>query len=154
MQKELVLKKALLERFVDECRNKFPKKAFGYFISSSKGGSPEDFIMFRDDVRNEWKSKFEEYGNYYVLHDDAGFLATEEEMYEVHKILSQRKMHIVGIYHSHQRHPAIFSTVDIDLHPSENIWHLIISLRNKDNPQIKAFSVKNSMPSELKIVSE
>lgn len=153
MENGLVIKAGVLERFIEECRKKYPKKAFGYFISSEKGGNPEDFIMFKEDVRNEWKSEFEEYGNYYVLHDDAGFLATEEEVYSVHKQLAKAKMHVVGVYHSHQRHPAIFSTVDIDLHPSEQLWHLIISLRNIDNPQIKAFRVVNGMPSELKVVS-
>ena len=48
-------------------------------------------------------------------------------------------MYVVGIFHSHQRHPAIFSSVDVDLHPSINLWHLIILLRKFDYPEIKVF---------------
>lgn len=60
-------------------------------------------------------------------------------------------MKIVGVYHSHQRHPAVFSTVDVDLHPSEKIWHLIISLRNFNMPQLKAFALNKGQVSELEI---
>lgn len=152
MQNEIIFEKSLFDKFVCECKEKYPRKAFGYFISSKQGGNPEDFIMFENDIRNEWKDTFEQYGNYYVNNSDAGFLATEEEIVKVHRILAKRKKFIVGVYHSHQRHPAIFSTVDIDLHPSEKMWHIIISLRNFENPQIKAFSLEDGVPKELDIV--
>lgn len=58
------------------------------------------------------------------------------------------------MFHSHQRHPAIFSKVDVDLHPSNNIWHLIISLRNIEYPEIKVFSLKNSKVKELRVLLE
>lgn len=151
MKNELIFGKDLLDRFVLQVKEKYPQKAFGYFVSSEEGGQPDDFIMFKDDVRDDWKTTFEEYGDYYVRNKDAGFLATDKEMYEVYKELERRRKYIVGVYHSHQRHPAIFSTVDIDLHPSEELWHLIISLRNVDMPQIKAFAVKENLPVELSI---
>ena len=129
MKKEIYISKNLMRRFISECIKKYPQKAFGYFISSEKDGNPIDYIMFKNDIRNAWKEQFEKYGNYYKIHADAGFLATEEETYCIYKELKERNMRVVGVFHSHQRHPAIFSKVDIDLHPSTNLWHLIISLR-------------------------
>ena len=152
MCKELIISKELTERFKKEVKDKYPKKAFGYFLSSKPGGQPDDFVMFNNDVRNKWKDNFEEYGNYYVRNEDARFLSTEEEIYEMNQKIKEMKKYIVGVYHSHQRHPAIFSTVDVDLHPSEKLWHLIISLRNFDMPQIKAFHINNGIVSEMKSV--
>ena len=151
MIKDVLFDETLLDRFVKEVKEKYPKKAFGFFISDTEGGQPVDFIMFNDDVRNEWKDEFEKYGQYYVSHEDAGFLATEEETYEFTKKIQAMNMKIVGVYHSHQRHPAVFSTVDVDLHPSEKIWHLIISLRNFNMPQLKAFALNKGQVSELEI---
>lgn len=151
MDNEILFSKEILQRFESEVKKRYPKKAFGYFLSSEINGQPDDFIMFNNDVRNTWKEEFEEYGKYYIRNDDAGFLSTEEEVYEVTKKIQAMNKIIVGVYHSHQRHPAIFSSVDIDLHPSERLWHLIISLRNFDMPQIKVFSIKNSAVRELKI---
>lgn len=73
MIKDVLFDETLLDRFVKEVKEKYPKKAFGFFISDTEGGQPVDFIMFNDDVRNEWKDEFEKYGQYYVSHEDAGF---------------------------------------------------------------------------------
>lgn len=70
------------------------------------------------------------------------------------ELIKNKNKYIVGVFHSHQRHPAIFSTVDVDLHPSPNLWHLIISLRNKEEPQIKAFMLQENIPVELDIIKE
>ncbi|SHO53559.1 Mov34/MPN/PAD-1 family protein [Anaerocolumna xylanovorans] len=152
MKKEIFIPTELINSFTKQVIDKFPQKAFGYFISSIEGGNPDEFIMFSNDQRNEWKDMFEEYGNYYVRNNDAGFLANEEEVYEINKLIKNKGKHIVGVFHSHQRHPAIFSTVDIDLHPSPKLWHLIISLRNIESPQIKAFEIQENVPNELEIV--
>lgn len=152
MQSKLLIKKSLLDDFTRKVKEKYPLKAFGYFISSEADGEADDFIIFNNDIRNEWKDLFENYGNYYARNEDAGFLATDEETFRINKELVKRKKSIVGVFHSHRRHPAIFSTVDVDLHPSDQLWHLIISLRNVDMPQIKAFKIDNSDVAELKVV--
>lgn len=59
MIKDVLFDETLLDRFVKEVKEKYPKKAFGFFISDTEGGQPVDFIMFNDDVRNEWKDEFE-----------------------------------------------------------------------------------------------
>lgn len=152
MDDKLIFSKDLLNRFIDQVKNKYPKKSFGYFLSNEEGGQPDSYIIFKDDVRNEMKDEFEQYGNYYKRNQDAGFLTSQEEMYKVHKKISNEGKYIVGVFHSHQRHPAIFSKVDVDLHPSNKLWHLIISLRNFDYPEPKVFSLKEGRVKQIAYV--
>ena len=151
---QIKIKAEVLNKFQIEVKRRYPKKAFGYFISDKPSGDPMDYIVFQDDIRNDMKDDFEKYGNYYKRNEDAGFLTTPEEMYKIHKMLKEKNMYVVGVFHSHQRHPAIFSSVDVDLHPSINLWHLIISLRNFDYPEIKVFSLKSGKIREILILKE
>jgi len=61
----------------------------------------------------------------------------------------------VGVFHSHQRHPANFSRIDYDMHRRrfEKLWHVIISMRNPRLPQVRAFEVLPSGVRELDVRS-
>ena len=148
MQKEIIIENSLLSSFIQNILERYPKKSFGYFLSDKPNGNPTDYILFEEDVRNDMREDFEEYGNYYKRNNDAGFLSNIEEMVKIHKEIQKSRKFIVGVYHSHQRHPAIFSKVDVDLHPSRNLWHLIISLRNINYPDIRVFYLEDSKVKE------
>ncbi|MEU0602891.1 hypothetical protein ABZ484_32405 [Streptomyces sp. NPDC006393] len=94
-----------------------------------------------ENVRDDWIEDFHAYGNYYVDHQDAGFLATPEETWRIERAIRQRSLVKVGVFHSHQRHPAILTSVDVDFHPSPDLWHLLIVLRNLDYPLVRTFEV-------------
>lgn len=146
----LRIKEKIREDFVKATQERYPKKAYGFFLSDKPDGDVESFILFEEDQRDSWKDLFEAYGNYYVRNHNAGFLASPEEMYRINKKIEESGKSIVGVFHSHLRHPAIFATVDVQLHPSPRLWHLIISLRNFDLPQIKAFKIsKDNKVEEL-----
>lgn len=151
---DIKMKRDVYNKFVDMVQQKYPLKAFGYFLAAKGNDEPIDFYIFSDDVRNNMKDEFEKYGEYYRIHEDAGFLAPDEELVSFHQEIESKELHIVGVFHSHQRHPAIFSTVDIDLHPSEKLWHLIISLRNMDLPQVKLFNHHDKVVRELHLTLE
>lgn len=57
----------------------------------------------------------------------------------------------VGVFHTHNRHPAIFSRIDIDMHPYKNLWHMILCLRNLEQPQARAFSINDGKAIEIPI---
>mgnify|MGYP001430085308 CR=1 FL=1 len=139
----MVISESLYLDFVQEVKRNWPKKSFGYFLANDYGEDPDDFVMFTKDLRDEIKDQFELYGNYYINNKDAGFLADPYETLELEKKLIRRKKKKVGVFHSHKRHPSIFSSVDIDLHPDKRLWHLIISLRNMNMPQIKVFQIRD-----------
>jgi proteasome lid subunit RPN8/RPN11 len=135
----------------------FPKKSFGYLVSEVGDSHPTDFILFHDNHRNEedWKPRFESYGEYFTIHSDAGFVASPEESLRIQRLLWERGQCEVGVFHSHQRHPANFSQIDYDLHIERfaRLWHLIISMRNPQLPQIRAFDVSTEGVYEIPVIT-
>lgn len=156
-EKAIVLSPVLRERLITTIKQRYPQKSFGYLISDVDACTPTDFILFQANIRNSqtWKQTFESYGQYFVEHEDAGFVATPEESWQVQNEIWQRGMVEVGVFHSHLRHPANFSGIDFDLHTRrfDNLWHLIISMRNPRLPQLRAFAVSHAGVHELPVVT-
>lgn len=150
--KTIPFNKKLLKAFTRDVVSMFPKKAFGFFLSSVTDGLPSEYIFFKKNVRSEYNDLFLEYGKYFVNHHDAGFITTPEESYQVERYIQRKKLYKVGVFHSHQRHPALISDIDADLHPHKSLWHLIISLRNPAYPIIKVFSIENRFIEEVHLV--
>jgi formylglycine-generating enzyme required for sulfatase activity/proteasome lid subunit RPN8/RPN11 len=155
MEDHVVLPLSLQERLLRNIRERWPLKSFGYIVAEDNG-NPIDFILFQSNMRNvgTWKNRFHSYGSYFVQHDDAGFVATPEESLQVHKEMCIRGVHEVGIFHSHLRHPANFSQPDYSMHIERfhDLWHLIISMRNPEFPQMRAFKVSDSEVRELRLL--
>jgi formylglycine-generating enzyme required for sulfatase activity/proteasome lid subunit RPN8/RPN11 len=143
----------VLGRLLAEVRARHPRKSFGYLISDSATGRPTDFVLFEENIRNEsgWRESFEAYGDYFVLHPDAGFVATADEAWRVEKEILRRGAYEVGVFHSHQRHPANFSRIDYDLHLTrfDALWHMIISMRNPEIPVVRVFAPTRSGTREI-----
>jgi len=137
----VIIERRLLERFVTEVRQRFPAKLFGFFLSERRYGPATDYIIMEENIRDEWLADFQAYGKYYVDHDDAGFLCTPEETWRIEQTVSAAGLVKVGVFHSHQRHPAILTSVDVDFHPSPDLWHLLVVLRNPGYPLVRTFEV-------------
>ncbi len=143
----------LLERLTTTLLQRFPRKSFGYLLSDDEQRQACDFALFEDNVRNspEWKGCFESYGQYFVEHDDAGFVATPEESWRVQQEIWAKAATQVGVFHSHLRHPANFSGIDYDMHIErfDDLWHMIISMRNPEFVQIRTYAVSRDEVSEM-----
>jgi formylglycine-generating enzyme required for sulfatase activity/proteasome lid subunit RPN8/RPN11 len=155
--KTLVFSPGLMDRVTASILKRHPVKSFGYFISDTKAGIPTDFIIFEGNNRNArgWKEEFESFGQYFVDHSDAGFVATPEEIWKFKKETRARGMFEVGVFHSHQRHPANFSRVDYEMHMKsvgKQLWHVIFSMRTPDYPQARAFEIHESGVSEIRLL--
>jgi proteasome lid subunit RPN8/RPN11 len=154
-RRTLVLSASLLERLLWTITDRFPQKSFGYVLSHGDPWAADDFLLFEDNVRNapEWKGRFQSYGRYFLDHDDAGFVATAEESWRIQREIWERGMTEVGVFHSHQRHPANFSRIDYEMHLSRflQMWHLIVSMRNPAMPQVRAFGVSADGVEELAV---
>ncbi|MGW3426098.1 hypothetical protein [Streptomyces phaeochromogenes] len=134
---------SLLSRFLAETQRACPAKQFGYFLATRPGGDPEEYILMGDNVRDSWADDFRSYGRYFEEHDDAGFVCSPQETYRVQRYIRDHGLHTVGVFHSHRRHPALLTSVDADLHPSADLWHLIVMLRNPLYPQVRAFRLES-----------
>jgi proteasome lid subunit RPN8/RPN11 len=88
-----------------------------------------------------------------VDHADAGFVATPEETWRLQKEIWSRGMVEVAAFHSHQRHPANFSEIDYHMHMRRfpDLWHLIVSMRNPQLPQVRAVAVSERGVRELPV---
>jgi proteasome lid subunit RPN8/RPN11 len=151
----IVISPELYERLVAAVRDRFPIKSFGYLVSKADPYEPTDVLFFEGNIRNDrfWKPTFEAYGRYFVDHSDAGFVATPEESWAIQQEMLRRGVVEVGVFHSHQRHPANFSRIDYEMHRQRfaSLWHLIISFRNASYPRMRAFDVSDSGVHELPI---
>lgn len=149
----VVLPEQVLDRLLRAIKARLPTKSFGYLLSRSNENAVEDFIIFQSNTRNssDWRPRFESYGQYFLEHDDAGFVSTPQESWHVQKEIWARGMMEIGVFHSHLRHPANFSQIDYDMHIQrhDHLWHLIISVRNPELPQCRVFSVKKDFVEEL-----
>ncbi|HEY2577410.1 MAG TPA: SUMF1/EgtB/PvdO family nonheme iron enzyme [Streptosporangiaceae bacterium] len=138
---------AVYERLISEITKRHPVKTYGYLLSTGNPSEVTDFILFDENIRNadSWQPEFHSYGYYFVEHHDAGFVATPQESWRVQKEIWARGLREVGVLHSHQRHPANFSEIDWDMHRKRfcDLWHLIVSMRNPDLPQARAFAVSD-----------
>jgi proteasome lid subunit RPN8/RPN11 len=152
----VVFETGVRERLLSAIAERFPRKSFGYLLSDHHSHPVADFIVFEDNLRNEpaWKDRFEELGQYFVDHDDAGFVASPEEAWRAQKHIWAQGLCEVGVFHSHRRHPGNFSRIDRDLHLQRfaALWHLIVSMRNPYLPQLRAFAVAPHEVRELPVV--
>ena len=146
------------ERLLRAIYERLPVKSFGYLISEGDSRQVDDFVLFEGNSRNsaEWQSTFQAYGQYFVDHDDAGFVSTPEETWRVQKEMWRRGMTEVGMFHSHLRHPANFSGIDYDMHISryQHLWHMIVAVRNRAMPQVRIFDVRTDSVREQVIAGE
>jgi proteasome lid subunit RPN8/RPN11 len=151
----LVFPRTLYDRLVAVAVERHPVKSFGYLVSGGPLRQPADFVLFEGNDRNDsqWQPEFWRRGRYFVDHDDAGFVAAPEESWRVQKSLMARGLFEVGVFHTHQRHPANFSSIDYEMHVSrfDNLWHLVISLRNVLLPQVRAFEVSPRSVREMEL---
>ena len=152
---QILLPAELHHRLLRAVLGRYPQKSFGYLTSASTPDRPTDFVIFEENIRNDddWRDVFESRGRYFVDHPDAGFVATPEESWRVQKYLFEKNLSEVAAFHTHLRHPGNFSDIDYDLHISRFglLWHLIISLRNIQMPQMRAFAVSKTGVHELEI---
>ena len=135
------------QKFISEIQDFYPKKTFGYFFSKEDKEIATDYYIFSEDSRKEENvmERFNRFGKYYENNLNAGFLSSIQESVAIEKYIIKNKLKKIGVFHTHLRHPPIFTKVDAEFHPSENFWHLIISLRNAQKPTIKVFKILNNV---------
>ena len=125
-------------------------KSFGLLLAAS---DHPDFpftasdVVFFDPLRNRrndpaHRAAFEAQGEYFRSYDDAGFVADPGEVLEVFRRVEASGLEAVAMFHAHRRQPANFSVIDFRLHNPAMPWHLIISLRDPENPVLRAFAVR------------
>lgn len=141
---KIEFKSGVLDSLIHELLRKYPKKTFGILYAEQDSDAVVDYYIFHDDDREapETKKSFQSVGRYYSNNANAGFRATRGETVREHLVCAKKGYRKVAVFHTHLRHPAYFAEIDAILHPSEALWHLLVSLRNPSFPEIAAFAIE------------
>ncbi|MDR0687576.1 MAG: M67 family metallopeptidase [Prevotellaceae bacterium] len=73
------------------------------------------------------------------------------------RVLREARSHgwqIVASYHSHPQSPARPSEEDVRLAYDPDITYIILSLQERENPDVKAFSIRDGKVEPVEIVSD
>ncbi len=79
---------------------------------------------------------------------DITYQMDPKEQFAVMRTLREEKLELIGIYHSHPETDASPSMTDIKLAFYPDAYYLIISLKKKDDPVIRAFKIVDGNVSE------
>jgi len=128
----VILKNECLEEMIQHVKNQLPNEGCG--ILAGKDGKVEKVYK----MTNTDKSP-------------STFFMEPKEQLEAMKDMRRLDLEIAGIYHSHVASPAYPSPTDVKLAFYPDVSYIIISLKDKNNPQVKAFKIKEGKISEEKI---
>lgn len=128
----LEISKTLFNRIVEHAQREYPLECCG--ILAGKEGK----IARLYSVKNQEKSQ-----SSYLMHP--------EEQFRVFRKIEEEGLELSAIYHSHPQSPAYPSPRDIDqaFYPDSQIW--IISLMDRQVPEIGAFRIKKGKVHRRKI---
>ena len=84
---------------------------------------------------------------------DAYFMDPEQQV-EVFSEMEKQGKSLLGIYHSHPCGPSHPSGSDLELAYHPDTLYFIVSLENRDHPDLKAFILKNEDFQEVSIIPE
>jgi len=125
----VILKKELYEQIIRQCLREFPWEACG--ILAGRGETAERVY----EMTNADKSP-------------ATFFMEPREQLQVMKEIRNRSLDMIGIYHSHVASDAYPSSRDVDLALYPEVFTLIVSLSDKNNPSIRSFKINGDRINE------
>lgn len=128
----IILKNEHLEEMIKHVKDELPNEGCG--ILAGKDGKVEKVYK----MANTDKSS-------------KTFFMDPKEQLEAMKDMRSLGLDMVGIYHSHVASPAYPSPTDVKLAFYSNVLYVIISLKDEDNPQVRAFKIKDGEISEEEI---
>lgn len=82
------------------------------------------------------------------------FSLDPKEQFAVIKDIRPRGWDVLAVYHSHPETPARMSQEDLRLALAPGMRYVIISLLDKDHPQVKCFTVREGKAIEEPVLAE
>ena len=81
------------------------------------------------------------------------FTLVPEEQFQVIKAIRTSGLSLLGIYHSHPASPARPSEEDIRLALTPDVVHVIVSMQNPDQPDIRGFNIEDGVVTTVPLIS-
>jgi proteasome lid subunit RPN8/RPN11 len=127
---------------------RIPQSVIDGIIAQAKNELPDEACGLLVGVENE---VVKQYPLTNIDHSNEHFSFDPREQFGVLKEARLQGLQIIANYHSHPESPARPSEEDIRLAFDPNIIYIILSLQEKDNPVIKAFSIKEGIVKQIEI---
>jgi len=130
----IILKKTDRDALIEHATREFPNEACG--ILAGKGGKAEKVY----EMTNTDKTA-------------ATFFMDAKEQFKVTKEIRNSGLEMIGIYHSHVASEGYPSSHDVEMAFYPEVSYVIVSLVDKDKPDIRSFKIKEGeiKEEELKI---
>ena len=121
----LTIPTALHEEIIAHCRSRYPKEACG--ILAGKDGVVAQVYPMTN-----------------VEDSPIGYAMDPKEQLQLEKAMRSRGQHMIGIYHSHTASAACPSSVDVSLAISPDISYVLVSLQDRQRPELKSYRIDGS----------
>jgi len=131
----LILKKELFEQILRQCIKEFPDEGCG--ILAGRNGRVDRIY----EMTNSEKSP-------------SNFFMEPKEQLRAMKEIRAQGLQLLGIYHSHVASEAYPSSRDVELAFYPEASYVILSLKDKNNPSIRSFNLKEGSITEEEIKIE
>jgi proteasome lid subunit RPN8/RPN11 len=123
------LSAALLHEIVDAARAALPNEAVGLLVG--RGDAPERYVAMRNASASPYRYSID-----------------EAEQLAAWTSLDDSGESVIAIVHSHVASPAVPSKTDVELAYFPESLYLICSLANPDQPDIRAWSIRDGAITE------
>lgn len=128
------IKKIFIDGMIDHAKQDAPKETCG-ILAGYNGTIEKVYKMINTSDKPE-----------------LCYFMDPKEQLKIMKDIRNSGMDMIGIYHSHTESQAYPSSKDMELAFYDEAAYFIISLADKNNPQVRAFSIKNNEIKELKLI--
>lgn len=131
----ITLKKELFDKIVSQCTRELPNEACG--ILAGKDGRVEKVY----EMTNADKSP-------------QTFIMDPKEQLKAAKEIRNSGLGMIGIYHSHVASQAYPSSHDVELAFYPEASYVIVTLKDRNNPQARAFKIVDGKITEERLEIE
>ncbi len=129
---KLIISNDLLDKIVSHCKSVYPIEACGILVGKNR---VIESIYEMTNIENSTVS----------------YMMDPEEQFRIMKVIRNDGNDMVAVYHSHPYFSAYPSARDVELAFYSDSAYVIVSLAEKDKPEIKAFEIVEGNVSEIKI---
>lgn len=119
-----------VEALIAHCNSRYPKEACGYLASDSSGKVAAVYPMTN------------------VEDSPIGYSMDPREQLQVEKQMRQAGQKLAAIYHSHTASAAYPSSVDVDLAISPDVSYVLVSLKDRNKPEVRSFRIDGKIVTE------
>lgn len=128
----IILKKEFLDGIIAQSKRELPNEACG--ILAGKDGKVEKVYEMTNTDKNP-----------------ATFFMEPKEQLKVMKEIRNSRLKMLGIYHSHVASQAYPSAHDVELAFYPEVSYVIVSLKDKDNPEVRSFKIEEGKINEEEV---